>query len=202
MDLLEPQSINLNIREDINKGVYVEGLQEEAVGCPQDMMQLISKGSKNRHVGATSMNRQSSRSHSVLTTIIESKSRSATGVWNVKQSRFHIIDLAGSERQKLAGTVGDRLKEAGMINRSLSALGNVINSLVDVSEGKNRFVPYRDSKLTFILRDSLGGNSKTVNIEICSKSQIDSKQSCHQRRFKRDHPPFEKRNQKVEKRPN
>ena len=172
MDLLEPSSVNLNIREDINKGVYVEGLQEEAVGCHQDMMQLISKGSKNRHVGATSMNRQSSRSHSVLTTIIESKSRSATGVWNVKQSRFHLIDLAGSERQKLAGTVSDRLKEAGMINRSLSALGNVINSLVDVSEGKSRFVAYRDSKLTFILRDSLGGNSKTVIIANISPSHL------------------------------
>ena len=118
------------------------------------------------------MNRQSSRSHSVLTTIIESKSRSATGVWNVKQSRFHIIDLAGSERQKVAGTQGDRLKEAGMINKSLSALGNVINSLVDVSEGRNRHVPYRDSKLTFILRDSLGGNSKTVIIANISPSII------------------------------
>lgn len=172
MDLLEPQSINLNLREDISKGVYVEGLVEETVSSLQDMMALIAKGAKNRHTGATSMNRSSSRSHSVLTTIIESKSRSSTGVWNLKQARFHIIDLAGSERQKQTQTFGDRLKEAGMINRSLSALGNVINSLVDVSEGKNRFVPYRDSKLTFILRDSLGGNSKTVIIANISPSQL------------------------------
>ena len=140
--------------------------------CQKDMLELIVRGTNNRHVGATSMNRASSRSHSVLTTIIESKSRSQTGVWNVKQSRFHIIDLAGSERQKVANTGGDRLKEAGMINKSLSALGNVINSLVDVSEGRNRHVPYRDSKLTFILRDSLGGNSKTVIIANISPSHL------------------------------
>ena len=90
------------------------------------------------------MNRESSRSHSVLTTIIESKSLSHTGVWNMKTSRFHIIDLAGSERSKNTNTVGERLKEAGMINKSLSALGNVIYSLVDLSEGKSRHVPYRD----------------------------------------------------------
>jgi hypothetical protein len=98
MDLLEPSQVNLQVREDINKGVYVESLCEEAVESQEEMIALIERGTRNRHVGATSMNRTSSRSHSVLTTIIESKSRSATGVWNVKQSRFHIIDLAGSER--------------------------------------------------------------------------------------------------------
>ena len=172
MDLLEPSSINLNVREDIKKGVYIEGLREEAVTSYRDMMQLILRGAKNRHVGETSMNRESSRSHSVLTTTIESKSMSNTGVWNMKTSRFHIIDLAGSERSKNTNAVGERLKEAGMINKSLSALGNVINSLVDLSEGKNRHVPYRDSKLTFILRDSLGGNSKTVIIANISPSAL------------------------------
>lgn len=82
--MLDTNAVNLNIREDINKGVYVEGLSEEIVTSEQDMLELILKGSNNRHVGATNMNRSSSRSHSVLTTIIESKSRSATGVWNVK----------------------------------------------------------------------------------------------------------------------
>jgi hypothetical protein len=96
------------------------------------------------------MNKESSRSHSVLTTIIESKSMK-DGLWNVKVSRFHIIDLAGSERAKLTSAGGERLKEAGMINKSLSALGNVINSLVDLSEGKARHIHYRDSKLTFLL---------------------------------------------------
>ena len=90
----------------------------------------------------------------------------------MKTSRFHIIDLAGSERSKNTNAVGERLKEAGMINKSLSALGNVINSLVEISEGKNKHVPYRDSKLTFILRDSLGGNSKTVIIANISPSSI------------------------------
>ena len=136
------------------------------------MMILITKGAKNRHNATTSINRSSLRSISSLTTIIESKSLSQTGVWNMKTSRFHIIDLAGSERSKNTNTVGERLKEAGMINKSLSALGNVINSLVDISDGKTRHIPYRDSKLTFILRDSLGGNSKTVIIANISPSQI------------------------------
>lgn len=121
------------------------------------------------------MNKESSRSHSVLTTIIETKSmKEGGGVWNIKTSRFHIIDLAGSERSKQTNAVGERLKEAGMINKSLSALGNVINSLVDISEGKSRHVHYRDSKLTFLLRDSLGGNSKTLIIANISPSN-----SCH-----------------------
>lgn len=171
MDLLEPTSVNLHIREDIKKGVYVEGLLEEVVLNEMDMMDLIVRGGKNRHIGSTSMNKESSRSHSVLTTIIETKSmKDGGGVWNIKTSRFHIIDLAGSERQKYTNAIGDRLKEAGMINKSLSALGNVINSLVDISEGKNRHVHYRDSKLTFLLRDSLGGNSKTVIIANISPS--------------------------------
>lgn len=172
MDLLEPTSVNLHIREDIKKGVYVEGLLEETVQSAQDMMEIISRGAKNRHVGSTSMNKESSRSHSVLTTIIETKSMSSGGVWNIKTSRFHIIDLAGSERSKHTNAVGERLKEAGMINKSLSALGNVINSLVDISEGKNRHVHYRDSKLTFLLRDSLGGNSKTLIIANISPSTV------------------------------
>jgi hypothetical protein len=95
----------------------------------------------------------------------------AGGVWQMKSSRFHIIDLAGSERSKATNAVGERLKEAGMINKSLSALGIVINSLVDISEGKARHVHYRDSKLTFLLRDSLGGNSKTVIIANVTPAQ-------------------------------
>jgi len=106
MDLLEPTSINLNLREDIKKGVYVEGLTEEPITTYREMQNLILRGAKNRHVGETSMNRESSRSHSVLTTIIESKSLSNTGVWNIKTSRFHIIDLAGSERSKNTNSEG------------------------------------------------------------------------------------------------
>lgn len=141
LDLLDPQKYNLLLREDIKKGVYVEGLTEETINSTTEMYELIKRGTLNRHVGCTSMNKESSRSHSVLTTIIESKSNKE-GLWNLKASRFHIIDLAGSERAKLTSAGGERLKEAGMINKSLSALGNVINSLVDLSEGKARHIHY------------------------------------------------------------
>lgn len=163
MDLLDPNQGSLLIREDIKKGVYVEGLTEEICSSANDMVDLIRRGVSNRHVGSTSMNERSSRSHSVLTTFIESKTQ-REGLWNIRMSRFHIIDLAGSERAKSANTAGERLKEAGMINKSLSTLGNVINSLVEVAEGRMRHIHYRDSKLTFLLRDSLGGNSKTLII--------------------------------------
>ena len=169
IDLLDPYSVNMQIREDIKKGVYVENLTEEICSSSSEMMETLKIGARNRHVGSTSMNKESSRSHSVLSTTIESKTMK-DGLWNVKVARFHIIDLAGSERAKLTSTGGERLKEAGMINKSLSALGNVINSLVDVGEGKARHIHYRDSKLTFLLRDSLGGNSKTLIIANVSPS--------------------------------
>ena len=171
LDLLDPQKFNLSLREDIKKGVYVEGLTEETISNTTEMYELIKRGTWNWHVGCTSMNKESSWSHSVLTTMIESKSNK-DGLWNIKVSRFHIIDLAGSEWAKLTSAGGERLKEAGMINKSLSALGNVINSLVDLSEGKARHIHYWDSKLTFLLWDSLGGNSKTVIIANISPSAI------------------------------
>ncbi|CAG9311328.1 unnamed protein product [Blepharisma stoltei] len=162
-DLLLPEQRGLQIREDIKKGVYIEGLQIETVLSFEETYELLNTGIKNRHVGATSMNKESSRSHSVFTLAIESKEKK-DDLWNFRSSLFHVIDLAGSERQKSTEARGERLKEASMINKSLSTLGNVINSLVDISEGKNRHVHYRDSKLTFLLKDSLGGNSKTCII--------------------------------------
>lgn len=159
-DLLDPNPQNLQIREDMKRGVYVEGLIEEIVSNAEETYNLLKIGTLNRHVGSTSMNKESSRSHSVFTLVIESKI-CQDGVSKYVTSQFHLIDLAGSERQKATDCAGERLKEAGMINKSLSALGNVINSLVDISEGKSRHIHYRDSKLTFLLKDSLGGNSKT-----------------------------------------
>jgi len=106
------------------------------------------------------MNEKSSRSHSVFTIHVESKEISK-GVTLIRKSRFHMVDLAGSERQKASNSNGDRLKEGCNINRSLSILGNVINGLVEKSNGKQRYIHYRDSKLTFLLKDSLGGNSRT-----------------------------------------
>jgi len=171
IDLLDPQAENLHIREDIKRGVYVENLIEETAESVEDLLEVVKRGKANRHVGATSMNKESSRSHSVLTLTLESKTMHDR-VQNVLSSRFHIIDLAGSERQKLTDTAGEKLKEAGKINKSLSALGNVINSLVDISQGKSRHIHYRDSKLTFLLKDSLGGNSKTVIIANIAQNNI------------------------------
>ena len=114
-------------------------------------MEVLKAGNLNRRVAETSMNRESSRSHAVLTVNIMS-TEEVGEVTNKRNSRLHLIDLAGSERQKDTKTAGQRLKEAGSINKSLSALSNVIMALVDVAHGKNRHVAYRDSKLTFLLR--------------------------------------------------
>lgn len=168
-DLLAPELTNLQIREDIKKGAYVEALHQDTVTSFDETFKLLDKGIRNRHIGSTSMNEKSSRSHSVFTLQVESKEKH-DDIINFKNSFFHLIDLAGSERQKMAETFGERLKEASMINKSLSSLGNVINSLVEIAEGRQRHVPYRDSKLTFLLKDSLGGNSKTCIIANISPS--------------------------------
>ncbi|CAM6042219.1 unnamed protein product [Sphagnum compactum] len=168
-DLLEPSSTNLQIREDGKKGVYVENLSEVEVESVQDVVHLLLLGAMNRKVAATNLNGESSRSHSVFTCIIQSKWE-CESVTNTRFGRLNLVDLAGSERQKLSGAEGDRLKEAANINKSLSTLGLVIMILIDVANGKQRHVPYRDSKLTFLLQDSLGGNSKTTMIANISPS--------------------------------
>ncbi|XP_024015333.1 kinesin-like protein KIN-12D [Eutrema salsugineum] len=168
-DLLEPSSTNLQLREDIKNGVYVENLTEFEVESVQDILGLITQGSLNRKVGATNMNRESSRSHSVFTCVIESRWEKDSTT-NMRFARLNLVDLAGSERQKTSGAEGDRLKEAANINKSLSTLGHVIMVLVDVANGKPRHIPYRDSRLTFLLQDSLGGNSKTMIIANASPS--------------------------------
>ncbi|THG19195.1 hypothetical protein TEA_010978 [Camellia sinensis var. sinensis] len=151
------------IREDTKKGVYVDNLTEAEVTCARDVIQQLVQGAANRKVAATNMNHASSRSHSVFTCIIESKWESQ-GVTHHRFARLNLVDLAGSERQKSSGAEGERLKEATNINKSLSTLGLVIMNLVNISNGKSLHVPYRDSKLTFLLQDSLGGNSKTIII--------------------------------------
>ncbi|KAI5412597.1 Kinesin-like protein KIN-12E [Lathyrus oleraceus] len=169
LDLLDPSSSNLQIREDSKKGVYVENLKEMEVTNARDVIQLLVQGAANRKVAATNMNRASSRSHSVFTCIIESQWDSQ-GVTHFRFARLNLVDLAGSERQKSSGAEGERLKEATNINKSLSTLGLVIMNLVGISNGKSHHVPYRDSKLTFLLQDSLGGNSKTIIIANISPS--------------------------------
>ncbi|KAH9610512.1 hypothetical protein KSS87_011418 [Heliosperma pusillum] len=169
LDLLNPSSSNLQIREDLKKGIYVENLTELEVSSARDVMQQLLEGSMNRKVAATNMNRASSRSHSVFTCVIESTWESQ-GVTHHRFARLNLVDLAGSERQKSSGAEGERLKEATNINKSLSTLGLVIMNLVSMSNGKSLHVPYRDSKLTFLLQDSLGGNSKTIIIANISPS--------------------------------
>ncbi|XWS54846.1 hypothetical protein CRYUN_Cryun10bG0124600 [Craigia yunnanensis] len=168
-DLLDPSATNLLLREDVKKGVYVENLSEFEVQTVSDILKLLTQGSLSRKVAATNMNRESSRSHSVFTCVIERRWEKDSTT-NLRFARLNLVDLAGSERQKTSGAEGDRLKEAASINKSLSMLGNVIMILLDVANGKPRHVPYRDSKLTFLLQDSLGGNSKTMIIANVSPS--------------------------------
>ncbi|KAF8392699.1 hypothetical protein HHK36_023048 [Tetracentron sinense] len=174
-DLLEPSSTNLQLREDIKKGVYVENLVEYEVNTVNDVIKLLLQGAANRKIAATHMNSESSRSHSVFTCIIESRWEKDS-MTHLRFGRLNLVDLAGSERQKSSGAEGERLKEAANINKSLSTLGLVIMTLVDVAHGKHRHIPYRDSRLTFLLQDSLGGNSKTtiianVSPSICSANE-------------------------------
>lgn len=131
------------------------------------MTNLILKGARNRHIAFTNMNKESSRSHSVFTATIKTITIKENNEQIIRTSRFHIVDLAGSERCKDSGAEGNRLKEANAINQSLTTLGSVINDLAEASNKpgvKSKHIRYRDSKLTYLLRDSIGGNSKLVMI--------------------------------------
>ncbi|KAJ1901006.1 Kinesin-like protein kif15 [Kickxella alabastrina] len=183
-DLLDPMMRTCAIREDIKKGIFIDNVSEETVQDPNEAYNIFMRGAHSRHVSATSMNRESSRSHSVLMLVIQSLTQTEdTGLTEIRESTFNLVDLAGSERQKLANTSGLRLKEAANINKSLSTLGNVINSLVDIGNGKSRHVNYRDSKLTFLLRDSLGGNSVTIIIANVSPAVCNDAETASTLRF-------------------
>ena len=161
-DLLSKDPKNkLDLKEDADRGVYVKDLTSYVVKSVSEMENVLLAGKKNRSVGATLMNQDSSRSHSIFTIVVESSSTGADGSAHIRAGKLNLVDLAGSERQSKTGATGDRLKEATKINLSLSALGNVISALV---EAKTQHVPYRDSKLTRLLQDSLGGNTKTVMV--------------------------------------
>ncbi|KAH7822855.1 kinesin 3 [Monocercomonoides exilis] len=167
-DLLDPKtSKTIKIRESPTKGVYVENSLEELVSNYDEIESLLDAGEKSRTVAATQMNATSSRSHSILT-IFFTRFETIEGKKTQKDALINLVDLAGSERQSKTGATGERLAEANAINKSLSALGNVISALAEHSKGKNTFVPYRDSTLTRMLQDSLGGNSKTIMIAAMS----------------------------------
>ncbi|XP_075989170.1 kinesin-like protein 64D [Anticarsia gemmatalis] len=153
------QSLEVKERPDI--GVFVKDLTGYVVHNADELEKIMAVGNKNRHIGATAMNTESSRSHAIFSITVESSKRGADNKMHVKMGKLHLVDLAGSERQSKTQATGTRLKEATKINQSLSVLGNVISALVD---GKSTHIPYRNSKLTRLLQDSLGGNSKTVMI--------------------------------------
>ncbi|KAF7702335.1 kinesin-like protein KIF3A [Silurus meridionalis] len=159
-DLLgKDQLQRLEVKERPDVGVYIKDLSGYVVNNADDMDRIMTLGHKNRSVGATNMNEHSSRSHAIFTITIECSEKGIDGNQHVRMGKLHLVDLAGSERQGKTGATGQRLKEATKINLSLSTLGNVISALVD---GKSTHVPYRNSKLTRLLQDSLGGNSKTM----------------------------------------
>ncbi|XP_020799022.1 kinesin-like protein KIF13A isoform X3 [Drosophila serrata] len=176
-DLLDPKpnKQSLKVREHNVMGPYVDGLSQLAVTSYQDIDNLMTEGNKSRTVAATNMNAESSRSHAVFSVVLtQILTDQATGVSGEKVSRMSLVDLAGSERAVKTGAVGDRLKEGSNINKSLTTLGLVISKLADQTNGKrggnDKFVPYRDSVLTWLLKDNLGGNSRTVMVATISPS--------------------------------
>jgi len=170
-DLLNPSDAHLQIREHPDLGIYVDGLAEIKATSSNDIQAFIDQGNKVRTVAATKMNERSSRSHSCFTIRISQKTTEELkgGITRESKldSRLNLVDLAGSERAGKTGAAGQQLKEAGAINLSLSALGNVINALAKAG-GANGHIPYRDSKLTRLLQDSLGGNARTIMIAALS----------------------------------
>ncbi|XP_077077762.1 kinesin-like protein KIF13A isoform X7 [Siphateles boraxobius] len=172
-DLLDPKGSrqSLKVREHKVLGPYVDGLSQLAVMSFEDIESLMSEGNKSRTVAATNMNEESSRSHAVFSVIVtQTLYDLQSGNSGEKVSKISLVDLAGSERVSKTGAAGERLKEGSNINRSLTTLGCVISALADQSagKGKSKFVPYRDSVLTWLLKDNLGGNSKTAMIATIS----------------------------------
>ncbi len=148
-----------DLKESPQTGIFIKDLKCVPVRSVEEMFRLLDYGNKNRTTAKTNMNATSSRSHALFTVHIES----LEGADKIRGSKLNFVDLAGSERQGKTGATGDTLKEGAKINLSLTALGNVINALVD---GKSGHIPYRDSKLTRLLQDSLGGNTKTLMLGI------------------------------------
>lgn len=171
-------TLKLELKESADKSIYVKNLSMHVVKSVVDIERLMEFGNKHRITKETNMNERSSRSHAIFTIYIET-SEEKDGRSLVKAGKLNLVDLAGSERQKKTGASGDRLKEGIKINLSLHALGNVITSLVDGSS----HVPYRDSKLTLLLQDSLGGNTKTVMIAVISPADYNYDESLSTLRY-------------------
>ena len=176
-DLLDISRVNLPIRQDSIKGIYVDGCSERYVGCPRDVLNALELGANNRVQAATNMNEHSSRSHSIfILTINQTNKKEGFS----KIGKLYLVDLAGSEKISKSGVTGFNLIEAEKINLSLTTLGRVIYNLTD---GKSQHVPYRESKLTRVLQESLGGNSKTCLIITCSPSIYNESETLSTLRF-------------------
>ncbi|KAI4259702.1 MAG: hypothetical protein LQ352_000635 [Teloschistes flavicans] len=187
-DLLNPSTKgNLKVREHPSTGPYVEDLAKLVVRSFPEIQQLMDEGNKARTVAATSMNDTSSRSHAVFTLIVTQRRHDVeTSMDTEKVAKISLVDLAGSERATSTGATGARLKEGAEINRSLSTLGRVIAALADLSTGKKKnasMVPYRDSVLTWLLKDSLGGNSMTAMIAAISPADINFEETLSTLRY-------------------
>ncbi|KAF2460013.1 hypothetical protein BDY21DRAFT_281451 [Lineolata rhizophorae] len=187
-DLLNPSTKgNLKVREHPSTGPYVEDLAKLVVRSFQEIENLMDEGNKARTVAATNMNETSSRSHAVFTlTLTQKRHDVETSMDTEKVAKISLVDLAGSERATSTGATGARLKEGAEINRSLSTLGRVIAALADLSSGKKKnasMVPYRDSVLTWLLKDSLGGNSLTAMIAAISPADINFEETLSTLRY-------------------
>jgi len=177
-DLLNPKKVNLKVREDKSKGIYIEDVTESYVSDEKDVYDFLKYGHNNRATTTTNMNESSSRSHSIFMMTIHQNNLLEM---SAKTGKLYLVDLAGSEKVAKTGAVGQVLEEAKEINKSLSALGNVINALTD-NRG-HQHIPYRDSKLTRILQESLGGNSRTSLIINCSPSSFNENETLSALRF-------------------
>ncbi|XP_042189420.1 kinesin-like protein KIF3C isoform X1 [Callorhinchus milii] len=161
-DLLhKDQSKKLEMKEKPETGVYIKDLSSFVTKNVKEIEHVMNVGNQTRSVASTNMNEYSSRSHAIFVITVECSELGLDGENHIRVGKLNLVDLAGSERQSKTGVQGERLKEATKINLSLSALGNVISALVD---GKSTHIPYRDSKLTRLLQDSLGGNAKTIMV--------------------------------------
>ena len=164
-DLLVNNSENLELREDPNKGLVVNGITEMIPKSSEHILNILKKGNRNRTTESTNANETSSRSHAILQIMVSYKEKASGVNYEIKYGKLNLIDLAGSERASMTKNKGVRLFEGANINKSLLTLGNCINALCEANEkGIKTYVPYRDSKLTRLLKDSLGGNARTVMI--------------------------------------
>jgi hypothetical protein len=186
-DLLSPSSAKLEVKSNPKVGVYIQGLNDVPVFDTNGVLELLDFGAKARTVGATCMNDQSSRSHCIFTLEIVSKRQNSFGGQTQLQAKLNLVDLAGSERQAKAQSSGARLQEGSMINKSLSSLALVIAKLAETSEKKRArskdFVPFRNSKLTLCLKESLSGNSRTVMIAALSPALSNYEETLSTLRF-------------------